>query len=176
MNRDVNFATEQQVPFDGILYEPVTLEELEDVINKLPNGKAPGHDGVFYKHIKLGQRILYLVQLFYTVIQSEYIPSAFKLAIKIPVPKSGKAFACTFDDYRGISLLTSFNKILERLILSRINQKSLYRLHELQGAYRREHDALTTAFVIDETINHCCEEEDKVYVCSVDNKNAFDNL
>ena len=53
----------QQVPFDGILDEPVPLEEIEDVINKFPNGKAPGHDGVFYEHIKLGQHILsvYLV-------------------------------------------------------------------------------------------------------------------
>ena len=107
VGRNVNFATEQQVPFDGILDEPVTLEELEDVINKLPNGKAPGHDGVFYEDIKLGQRILsvYIVQLFNSVIQSECIPTSFKLAIKIPVPKMGKAFACTFDDYRGISLI-----------------------------------------------------------------------
>ena len=53
----------QQVPFDGILDEPVTLQEIEDVINKLLNRKAPGHDGVFYEHIKLGKRILsvYLV-------------------------------------------------------------------------------------------------------------------
>ena len=72
VNRDVNFATEQQVPFDGILDEPVTLEELEDAINKLPNGKAPGHDGVFYEHVKLGQRILpvHLVQQFNSIIQS----------------------------------------------------------------------------------------------------------
>ena len=47
VERDVYFATEQQVPFDGVLDEPVALEELEDVINKLPNGKAPGHDGGF---------------------------------------------------------------------------------------------------------------------------------
>ena len=61
--------------------------------------------GVFCEHVKLGQRILsvYLVQLFNSVIQSDCIPSSFKLAIKIPVPKMGKALAYTFDDYRGIS-------------------------------------------------------------------------
>jgi hypothetical protein len=43
--------------------------------NKLPNGKAPGHHGVFYEHIKLGQHILlmYLVQLFNSIIKVEYI-------------------------------------------------------------------------------------------------------
>ena len=49
-------------------------------------------------------------------------------------------------------------------------------MYELQEAYRSEDDALTTAFVIDETIKHCYEEGDKVYVCYVDIKKAFDNL
>ena len=84
------------------------------------------------------------------------------------VPKSGKAFACTFDDYREISLLTSFNKILERLILSGINQKSLYRLHELQGLIGvNMMPCMTTGFVFDET-KHCRDRwGDKVYVCYI---------
>lgn len=164
--------------FDGILDKPITIEEIQSIVRKLPAGKAPGHDGVFYEHIKLGERILllYLVQLFNSVIKVEYIPSSFKLAVKIPIPKGGKAFACTFDDHRGISLLTTFNKIMERIILLRIQQKPQCIPHSLQGAYRSEHDALTTAFIIDETIKHCCEENDKVYVCYVDITKAFDNL
>ena len=178
VDNDVEHLIKQEVQFDGILDEPVTLEELRLIINKLPNGKAPGHDGIFYEHIKMGQCILldYLVQLFNSIIKIEYIPLSFKLAVKIPIPKGGKTLACTFDDYRGISLLTTFNKILERLVLSRINQKSKCGLHILQGAYRSEHDALTTSFIIDETIKHCCEEGDKVYVCYVDFRKAFDNL
>ena len=178
MDREVKRVTEQKVLFDEILDEAVTPKELGDIISRLPNGKAPGHDGVFYEHIKLGQHILlmYLVQLFNSIIKVEYIPSSFKLAVKIPIPKSGKGFACTFNDHRGISLLTSFNKILKRLVLTIINKKSSCCLHPLQGAYRSGHDALTTAFVIDETIKHCCEEGDKVYMCYVDIKKAFDNL
>ena len=118
----------------------------------------------------------YLVQLFNSIIKTEYILSSFKLAVKLPIPKGGKIFACTFDDHRGISLLTTFNKILERLVLSRINQKPNCNLHTLQGDYRSEHDALTTSFIIDETIKHRCEEGDKVYVCYVDFEKAFFNL
>ena len=64
MDRDVNFATEQEVPFDGILDEPVTLEELEDVINKLPHGKAPSHDWLYklYHNIGIKGKCLKLIQ------------------------------------------------------------------------------------------------------------------
>lgn len=178
VERDINYVMGRDVFFDGILDRPITSEELQSIVNELPAGKAPGHDGVFYEHVKLGQRILllYLVQLFNSIINLVYIPSSFKLAVKIPIPKGGKVFAWTFDDHRGISLLTTFNKILERIVLQRIYTKPRCNLHFLQGAYRSEHDAVTTAFTIDETIKHCCEEGDKVYVCYVDISKAFDNL
>ena len=57
-----------------------------------------------------------------------------------------------------------------------MNPLPKFRLHTLQGAYRSEHDALITSFIIDETIKHYCEEGDKVYVCYVDFRKAFDNL
>ena len=90
--------------------EPVALEELKLIISKLPNGKAPGHDGIFHEHVKMGQCILleYLVQLFSSINKIEYILLSFKLAVKIPIPKDGNTLACTFDDYRGICLLTKF--------------------------------------------------------------------
>ena len=82
----------RDVLYDGILDKLVTTDEIQSVIRKLPAGKAPGHDGVFYEHIKLGEHILvtYLVQLFNSIIKVEYIPSSFKLAVKIPIPKGGK--------------------------------------------------------------------------------------
>lgn len=166
------------VPYDFILDDPVTVEEIRCVLTKLPSGKAPGHDGIFYEHIKLAGDIMvtYLVQLFNSIIKREYIPWSFKLGVKIPIPKGRKTGVYTFDDYRGISLLTSFNKIMERLVLLRIQKKPKCTLHNLQGAYRSEQDALTTAFITDETIKHCCEEKDKVYVCYIDITKAFDKL
>lgn len=164
------------VPYDFILDDPVTVEEIRCVLTKLPSGKAPGHDGIFYEHIKLAGDIMvtYLVQLFNSIIKREYIPWSFKLGVKIPIPKGRKTGVYTFDDYRGIS--ASFNKIMERLVLLRIQEKPKCTLHNLQGAYRSEQDALTTAFITDETIKHCCEEKDKVYVCYIDITKAFDKL
>ncbi len=72
--------------------------------------------------------------------------------------------------------MSSFNKIFERLVLNRLQNKIRCKPHPLQGAYQAERDALTTAFAIDESIKHCCEENDKVFACYVDVSKAFDKV
>ena len=114
--------------------------------------------------------------LFNAIVTFEYIPSSFKLAIKVPIPKGSNQQGRTFDDHRGISLLPVVDKILQRIILNRISKRPKTAIHCLQGAYQKQQDALTTAFIIDETIRSCCEDGDQVYVCFVDISKAFDRM
>ncbi|CAB4017039.1 Hypothetical predicted protein [Paramuricea clavata] len=156
----------------------ITLKEIEDVLTVLPNNKAPGDDGITYEHIKYSADILAakLLILYNKIIELEDIPRQFKLGIKIPIPKGGKSCASKFDDHRGITLLCTFNKVFERLVLNRLQNKIRCRPHPLQWAYQAERDALTTSFVIDESTKHCCEENDKVFACYVDVSKAFDKV
>jgi sarcosine oxidase/L-pipecolate oxidase len=109
------------------------------------------------------------------IIESEKNPVCFKLAIKIPIPKGNKK-SRSFDDHRGISLLPSINKILERIVLSRLLKEPKYLHHPLQGGYQKQQDALTTCFTIEEVINQCLEEKEKVYVAYMDISKAFDTM
>ncbi|CAB4019989.1 Hypothetical predicted protein [Paramuricea clavata] len=154
------------------------MEELKEVVKNLPNGKAPGLDGVCYEHVKIGGGTLLsnMLSLFNMIITEEKIPASFKIAIKIPIPKSHNAKNSGFDDHRGISLLPAFDKILQRIILNRIQSLPPTQIHSLQGAYQKEQDALTTAFMIDESIKSCCDEGDCVYACFVDIRKAFDKM
>ena len=129
----------------------------------LPNNKAPGDDGITYEHVRFSGEVLVkkLVVLYNKIVELEYIPKNFKLGVKIPIPKEEKICASKYDDHRGITLLCSFNKIFERIVLKRLQQKLRCQPHPLQGAYQAEHDALTISFIIDESIKHCCEENDK---------------
>ena len=157
---------------------PISMEELKAVVKNLPNGKAPGLDGVCYEHVKIGGDTLLsnMLSLFNMIIMEEEIPACFKIAIKIRIPKSHNGKNSAFDDHRGISLLPAFDKILQRIILNRIQSLPPTQIHSLQGAYQKEQDALTTAFMIDESIKSCCDEGDCVYACFVDIRKAFDKM
>jgi len=163
---------------DDIFQDPITETEIKNILTLLPNSKAPGDDGITYEHVRFSGEVLVkkLVILYNKIVKLEYIPKKFKLGIKIPVPKGGKICASKFDDHRGITLLCTFNKIFERIVLKRLQHKIRCQPHPLQGAYQAEHDALTTSFIIDEAINHCCEENDKVFACYVDVSKAFDKV
>ena len=80
-----------------------------------------------------------LLNLCNLIIKTENFPISFKLAIKIPIPKGNKN-SRTFDDHRGISLLPSVNKILERIVLSRLLKESKHLHHSLQGGYQKQQD------------------------------------
>ena len=97
--------------------------------------------------MNFGQKV---VVLHNKIVELEYIPKNFKLGVKIPIPKGGKICASKFHDHRGITLLCSFNKMFERIVLKRLQQKLRCQPYPLQGAYQAEHDALTTSFIIDD--------------------------
>ena len=154
---------------------PISIEELEEVVNYLFNGKAPG----FVNTLKLEERLSLLsnlLSLFNMIIVKEEIPASFKIAIKIPLPKSHNGKKSGFDDHRCISLLPAFDKILQRTILNRMQSIPGIQIHSLPGAYKKEQDALTTAFMIDDSIKSCCDEGDCVYACFVDIRKAFDKM
>ena len=119
---------------------PISIEELEEVVKYLPNGKAPGLDGVCYEHVKIGGTTLVsnLLSLLNMIIMKEEIPASFKIAIKIPLPRSHNGKKSALDDHRGISLLPAFDKILQRIILNRMQLISGTQIHSLQGAYQKE--------------------------------------
>ena len=128
----------------------------------MPNNKVPGDDGITYEHVGFSGEVL--------------VKKLVVLYNKTSNSKEREVCASKFDDHRGITLLCSFNKIFERIVLKRLEQKIRCQPHPLQGAYQAEHDALTTSFIIDESIKHCCEENDKVFACYVDVSKALNKV
>ncbi len=102
----------------------LTIEEISEVVRSMPLGKAPGFDRITYEHLKYGGDMIIhaLLNLYTCIIVREEIPNSFKLAVKIPIPKGNKK-GKMFDDHRGISLLSCINKVLERIVLSRLQRQ-----------------------------------------------------
>lgn len=98
-----------------------TPREISLLIRRLKNKKSPGDDHINNTLLKQlpRQAIVMMMYIYRTCFRLSYFPSAWKCAKIVPIPKPGKdhALAC---NYRPISLLNSLSKILEKLMLHRL--------------------------------------------------------
>lgn len=97
--------------------------EIKRIIQRLKSRKAPGQDGVRNIMLKRLPRkgLVYLTKVFNACLKYTYFPDNWKHATVVAIPKSNKDVTLP-TNYRPISLLSSISKILERLILNRLNR------------------------------------------------------
>ena len=96
-------------------YEEITEDEVLNIINELKSGTAPGHDGIPVILVKELGGILapYLAAIFNASLDTNHTPRIWKTGRVVPIPKPA-------GGYRPITLLPVFVKILERLVLRRL--------------------------------------------------------
>ena len=99
--------------------EPFTALELDQAAG-LIRGTAPGRDGLHRKFLKWGLTPLRgeLLRLYNLCLETGTVPSAWKVATIIPLPKEAKPSKASH--LRGISLLPMLGKVLEHLLKSRL--------------------------------------------------------
>jgi len=102
--------------------EAFTESELETVLNSVKSGTAAGYDNILPEFLKhLGPKAKTWLMTFFTrTVQEKRMPRAWRQAKVIAIPKPGKDPNIAAS-YRPISLLSTCFKLLERLILQRIN-------------------------------------------------------
>jgi len=134
---------------------PVTPDEIIRILYKLPNNKAPGGDGINSKVLKvIGSSIATpLAHIFDLSFTSGEVPELLKVAIVIPIYKKGERNQP--GNYRPISLLGVFDKIMEKLMYKQLsdfleNNKILY---EYQFGFRKNYS----------TSQHVMEVVDSIY-------------
>lgn len=105
---------------ESIFLHPVTPGELSVLLHNLDGNTSPGHDNISPKFIKLISNSIMapLLHIYNTSLCSGLIPDALKVAKVIPLFKGGDIEKA--DNYRPISLLDSFGKILEKLVCNRL--------------------------------------------------------
>lgn len=100
----------------------ISPNEVINIIKNLPIKKAPGHDKISNKILKNLPKptIAYITNIYNSIIRTGYFPVIWKNSNVIPIPKPFKNLSRT-ENYRPISLLPTLSKILEKLILKRLN-------------------------------------------------------
>ena len=165
---------------DEFLQNDLTVDETFKAISTIHLNKSPGYDGITTEHVKYAGPVLVdlLCTLFNAILSSEYIPQCFKRGVQVPLYK-GKD-TCTLDpnNYRGITLLPTFNKLLEILIWQRIKGWWYGErvISDLQGACREGYSCVHTAFNLRETVATSMESTNKCFVAFYDVAKAFDTV
>lgn len=98
-----------------------TPHEITTLVRHLKKRKSPGDDGINNILIKAlpVKAIVYVTYIFRACFKISYFPEPWQYAKVIPIPKPGKDLTRAMN-YRPISLLSTFSKLFEKLILSRL--------------------------------------------------------
>lgn len=100
-----------------------TSLELQNIICKLKERKAPGIDAIPTKALKnlsyIG--IDYLVTIINSILKLSYFPDSWKSAKIVPIHKPGKP-TYIVSSYRPISLLSTISKVVEKVISIRLDE------------------------------------------------------
>jgi hypothetical protein len=164
----------------GVVQSAFSVSEVANVCKSLPNRKAAGIDNIAYEGLKYGGFALYekLSYLFNAIIKHVHVPKSLKHNIIIPVHKGKRKPRDELGSYRGISLSPTISKLLEKVIMDRLNP--WLELHsfppDLQHAGRKGTSCVSISYMVQEVINYYTNMGSKVYTCLLDIKQAFDSI
>ena len=163
---------------NSFFVNPTNPQEIHSLICSLDSSKASGPSGIPLSLIKIAASHICspLSYIFNESLSSGTFPDALKLSKIIPLYKGGASY--DLSNYRPISLLSPFSKILEKLMYKRLltfldlNDT----LFKYQFGFRKKH---STSLALIEIIDHMLNALDKgLYVCGVfvDLSKAFDTV
>lgn len=156
----------------------VTVNELLIFIDGLKYNKSCGDDGIGPNLVKENKLLLCepLLYLFNLSLTKGVVPNQLKIARVIPIFKKGDD--SIMSNYRPISLLSVFSKLLEKIVYKRVynfldKNKVLY---DYQFGFRKNH---STSLALLEVMDYCYKNLDdnkKVLGIFFDLQKAFETV
>ena len=153
----------------------VTEDEVEKIIKGLKDA-SPGWDGIHAKIVKSTRHVHLdvLTHVFNLSVCNGVFPCELKLAKCIPLFKSDNCML--INNYRPVSLLPVFSKILEKLmydrLLSFVNKHKL--LYKYQFGFREKHGTDIALIVLIDKIVAALNNDEIVLGVYLDLSKAFD--
>ena len=150
--------------------------ELEDGINNLAEGKSCGLDGIYAEHLKycsINYKIL-LARCMTSFLVHGFLPDSLMSVILVPIIKDKSGKINSKDNYRPIAIASIMSKLLEKLLLERLNNYFFTSSH--QFGFKPKHSTDACIYVLKETINSYVEKQSSVYLCFLDASKAFDRV
>ena len=105
---------------NSMFLTPITENEIQSELRMMHSNKSPGYDNINNKIIKLSATEISkpLTHIFNLTFVNGVIPDELKLALVTPIFKAQESDR--FENYRPISVLSCFSKLLEKLMYNRL--------------------------------------------------------
>ena len=163
---------------NSLFLSPTTPNEIMRLIEKLPNKRSSGHDGIsniLLNELKVELSII-LCDIFNESMQEGVFPEMMKLADVVPLYKSKTREEPT--NYRPISLLLTLSKLLEKIIYKRTYEflENNHSLFTSQYGFRSKHSCENAISELLSTILKNKETKKHTMAVFLDLSKAFDSL
>jgi hypothetical protein len=173
-----NSSDDTNIPLLNFSNCPVTESEILDAISMLLPKKTEDFNGVSLFFIKKFKNYLVkpLRHIFNCSFSSAVVPSQFKIAKVIPLFKSGDKSLP--DNYRPISLLSSFSKIFEKIVCLRLLNflENNNILTPDQFGFRKSHSAVHPMVHMMNFVSRALNKKETAIAIFCDLRKAFDTV
>jgi exonuclease III len=159
-----------------VLDRPLEIVELDQALREANLKLAPGIDGFSYRFITKFWYV-YRAALFDTAkegLENGGLPEFFMTAKIKLIPKKGDV--SKVKNWRPISLLSNFFKIISRLINTRLQVVVDRILSRAQKGFTKSRQIQEVIINCMETMNYCRKNNIKGVIASIDQSKAFDSV
>ena len=167
----------KQLKPNPVYSNPFSILELDQAISDMKNSKAPGLDEMFTEFLKNFGPVTrnWILQLFNEILLTNRMPNLFKRSKVIAVLKPGKT-GSQAADFRPISLLSITYKLLERILLNRIQPVINQHLPVEQAAFRTVRSCSDQVLALTTYIEKGYQIKLKTFTMFVDLSAAYDTV
>ena len=158
---------------------PFTEHELKQALSQTRRNTSPGEDGIPYECLKrlpgVGRRLL--LKLYNVIWETGKIPTQWKHAVVLPLPKAGKN-PHDPNSYRPISLTSTLCKVMERLVANRLTWylEKYQLLSNVQTGFRKNHSTIDQIIRLQDIINRNLPNHSHTVGIFLDFEKAFDMM
>ena len=156
---------------------PIMFKEIDSLIMKMKNNKAPGYDRVTSEHLKFSGPMAKTVitWIINGMVKSSTIPLRLKKGLIISIPKPSKDSLIKSNN-RGITLLPALYKLFENVVILREDAWFQRVISPIQSCGKKHVSCTHTSFVVQQTVTTLMNERKTVHGGFLDTQKAFDTL